>query len=237
MPSPPRWLAALQKTIAEHSKDNVFQIASLDSNNIPHVRSQIYRTTLTPKLHPSLPIFISSTDIRTPKVSQIIFNPSNPGSKVEVCWWIDPAKEQFRIQARAFIIPSPSHPAHEKLDVQAGKGLYALVKEDKVDLEDLRRDTFNSMSSHMKASWCRPQPGSVLKGGYEESKSWPEKVPKIGEAETDEDKKNLEMALGNFALVALEPEEVDYVELGIVPNRRRRFVRKGEDWTEEYVVP
>lgn len=90
----------------------------------------------------------------------------------------------------------------------------------------------------MKASWCRPGiPGTQLEGGYEEAKKWPQSLPKLGEAETEQDKRNLEIALSNFALVVIDPFAVDYVDLGIVPNQRTKFTKEGEEWVEEIVVP
>ena len=111
------------------------------------------------------------------------------------------------------------------------------LKKDGIDWESKRSQVFDSMSGHMKASWCRPTPGSKLEGGYEEAKKWPQKLPRLGEAETEEDKKNLEIALGNFALVLIDPFEVDFVELGVNPNQRTKFTRDGENWVEEIVVP
>jgi len=53
----------------------------------------------------------------------------------------------------------------------------------------------------------------------------------------EEDKKNLEIALRNFALIVIDPFEVDFVELGVDPNQRTKFTRDGEQWMEEIVVP
>lgn len=95
------------------------------------------------------------------------------------------------------------------------------------------------MSAHMKASWCRPVPGSPLLGGDEEAKKWPERVeePKDGDG-NEENRKNWETALANFALVVIEPLEVDYVELGVMPNRRAKFWKNGDGvWEEQAVVP
>jgi len=88
----------------------------------------------------------------------------------------------------------------------------------------------------MKASWCRPVPGSRLEGGQEEARKWPVRLeePKPGD---EEGKRLWEMSLANFALVVIEPHDVDYVELGIVPNRRTRFWRKDGGWDEEELVP
>lgn len=110
--------------------------------------------------------------------------------------------------------------------------------EGNVDWEKERRKLFESMSGHMRASWVRPVPGTrlVSKGAEE----WPEKLPKLEEVEGggDEHTKELvEKAFRNFALVVIEPEGVDYCELGVVPNRRTMFALDGESWKEDAVVP
>lgn len=88
----------------------------------------------------------------------------------------------------------------------------------------------------MKASWCRPVPGTKLEDGYEEAKKWPQKLPKLGEG-TDEEKHYLQIALANFALLVIDPVEVDYVELSVNPDQRTKFKKEGESWVEEIVVP
>jgi len=209
-----------------------FQLASIDTaTNLPRVRTQIVRSFLTAQAAPSLPLLLSSTDIRTPKITQILSGPV-----IEAVFWVEATQEQYRILGNASIIPTPSHPYYARFDPVRGPALTALKKEG-IDWELKRSEVFDSMSEHMKASWCRPTPGSKLEGGYEEAKKWPRKLPKLGKAENEEDKKNLEMALGNFALVVIDPFEVDFVELGVVPNQRTKFTRDGEQWTEEIVVP
>lgn len=90
----------------------------------------------------------------------------------------------------------------------------------------------------MKASWCRPVPGSPLLGGEEEAKRWPVKLEEPGEDSDEETKRNWDIALGNFALLIVDPTDVDMVELGIVPNRRTRFWRTSRgQWDSEAVVP
>ncbi|TFK56388.1 hypothetical protein OE88DRAFT_1709123 [Heliocybe sulcata] len=236
----PVWLRALQKTLSEYDRVSVFQLATFDAHHAPHARSQIYRTTITPKGYPSYPLLVSSTDVRTPKVIELIDNPSNASSKSEMCWWIDKTSEQFRISSRTYVIPAPSHPFYAKLDWAASPGMKALVEEDKFDWEAKRKSIFESMSEHMRASWLRPPPGSVLKGGYDESKKWEKTVPKWDDAKTDHEKALWETAFGNFALVVMEPVKVDYLEMAIVPNRRRVYTREetqGQVWIEEVVVP
>ena len=98
----------------------------------------------------------------------------------------------------------------------------------------------------MKASWCRPVPGSPLKGGQDETKNWPEVVEDPSEHEDlprekyNELLRNWKKALSNFALVVIDPIEVDLVEMGVVPNRRTRFFKASgnhELWREEELVP
>lgn len=77
-----------------------------------------------------------------------------------------------------------------------------------------------------------------MKGGYDEAKKWPETIPTTSGAANEKEKELVEQALGNFALVLIEPTYVDWVQLGIVPNRRT-FFHRGDDgfWTETIVVP
>ena len=115
-----------------------------------------------------------------------------------------------------------------------------MLDEDQINWDQKRREVFNSMSSHMRASWCRPPPGSVIPS-YEEAKKWPSSVPKLGEAGNREEEENQKMAFKNFALVLVDPIEVDWIQLGVVPNQRTRFrivTRGGDrDWSEEILVP
>ncbi|KAF5346163.1 hypothetical protein D9758_009968 [Tetrapyrgos nigripes] len=117
-------------------------------------------------------------------------------------------------------------------------GLASLVREN-FDWEKKRVEVFKTMSAYMKASWCRPVPGSPLQGGEDEAKKWPEKVEEPAEGDgNEENRRNWETALRNFALLLVDPIEVDYVELGVVPNRRTKFWRTEEGkWEEMAVVP
>jgi pyridoxamine 5'-phosphate oxidase len=194
----------------------------------------INRDFLTHNAHPAVPLLISSTDARTPKTRQLA-----QSGFVELAWWIDGSGDQFRIAGRARIVPSP----------ELGSGLLPLPPaptdcpglaahdKDGVDWEEKRRAAFDLVSEHMRASWCRPPPGSVLEGGYEEMEKWPTSVKKPSDAVTDEEKALTEEALRNYALVIVEPAEVDWVEMSIVPNRRSLHKRVGETWKEIAIVP
>jgi hypothetical protein len=168
--------------------------------------------------------------------------------QAEVVWWIEGTKQQFRIIANIHIVPAPSHPLHSNFrhDLSTAKTGSALSLFKNDDWEARRNDMFKSMSAHMKASWCRPLPGSRLEGGQEEAKRWPQRIeePKLGlpREEYDEAKRNWDTALGNFALVIIDPIEVDFVDLSSPPDRRTLFTKKRDAghtdaWVEEELVP
>jgi len=90
----------------------------------------------------------------------------------------------------------------------------------------------------MRATWCRPVPGSPLIGGEEEANKWPVRLEEPGVDSDEGSKGNWETALTNFALLVIDPYECDYIELGVVPNRRTKFSRTEDgDWKEEALVP
>lgn len=96
---------------------------------------------------------------------------------------------------------------------------------------------FNSLSEHMKATWCRPVPGSRL-DDYELAKSWPEKLEEPQAGDDERTRQVWTTALQNFALLVIDPTEVDYLELGVVPDRRTRFWHtNGGSWDSELLVP
>jgi len=238
MTTAPRWKIAITKALCEHDKSAVIQLATVDSYSsakfkiaIPHVRSHIFRGFLSAESTPSLPLLLTSTDIRTPKTSQILSNPN-----IEVVWWIEGTEEQYRLAGQAHIVSAPGHTLHSHFANAVSSPALAALQRESFDWEVKRRDVFDSMNGRMKASWCRPPPGSRLDDGV--NLTWPESLPELGKAKDEEEEKNLKMALENFALVVIDPNEVDYVELGKMPNERTKFRRTQEGlWSEEAIVP
>ncbi|GAW03746.1 pyridoxamine 5 -phosphate oxidase- fmn-binding [Lentinula edodes] len=244
----PRWQSAINSALEKYEKSVVIQLASIDATSpIPHVRSHIFRSFLDPRSNPALPLILTTTDVRSPKTAQIIANPH-----VNIAWWIEGTQEQFRISGVGSIIPSPQDPLYKQFIYSTtssaisspNTGMAALSREN-FDWEAKRKEVFKTMSAHMKASWCRPTPGSPLIGGQEEAKTWPERVdePKDSDEsdESEEEKKNRknwDVALRNFALILVDPTEVDYVELGVFPNRRTLFNKSTQGlWKEQELVP
>jgi len=96
----------------------------------------------------------------------------------------------------------------------------------------------HSVGGDLRASFCKPVPGVPMKS-YDEALKWPHTVPKHNEAKTPEEQANLKVALENFALVLIEPLEVDYIEMGTTPEKRTVYTRKPEEavFGETIVVP
>lgn len=115
--------------------------------------------------------------------------------------------------------------------------LDALRKEG-FDWEQERRAMFNKIGPYMRATWCRPTPGTPL-NSYDDGLEWPEELPMLDESRNEKEKRDVEMAFGNFALLLIEPFEVDYVELGTKPDRRTMYRREPEQvkFVETIVVP
>jgi pyridoxamine 5'-phosphate oxidase len=176
---PPRWFTALSKVVgenpknagarsrrrrsahpAEHSAE--FQLASVSPDGAPHVRTHIHRAFLAPAAHPSHPLLLTSTDVRTPKVVQLLHEP-----RVEALFWLQHTQEQFRLAARATLVPAPAHALHGAATAGVPKLLGGRLAPDGIDWEARRRAMFDEMSGHMKASWCRPPPGQKMPGSGE----------------------------------------------------------------------
>lgn len=211
----------------------------------------IHRAFLAPRSG-AHPLLLTTTDARTPKTTQLA-----QSSRVELAWWLTHTQEQIRILGTAYVLPAPDF-------ALAGTGAETAVSEEQkrkiegavaklyssfpgaelggegFDWEKERRERFEGMSGHMRASWVRPVPGTRLVDPGSAEK-WPEKLPKLGDISSKDGESEtgglVKAALRNFALVVIDPVEVDYVELGVMPNRRTRFFKEGEEWKEEAVVP
>ncbi|KAG9101758.1 hypothetical protein FRC07_010279, partial [Ceratobasidium sp. 392] len=191
--------------------------------------------------HPTRPLLISTTDIRANKVHELHTHPDSKRPTSEAAWWIAPASVQFRIGARTHILPAPSHKSHSNFPFQllssAGGGDSGPESpETTADWEKFRIKTFNALPDFLRASFVRPVPGSVLVN-QEDAKAWPSSLPESDKTQSEEDKKHIKEALENFALLVLEPLEVEFLELGVEPNRRTRWKLSDNEWKESSVVP
>ncbi|KAL6307823.1 hypothetical protein BKA93DRAFT_768034 [Sparassis latifolia] len=232
MMTSPRWLDTLTKALSlpENKGQITYQLGTVDANGRPHVRIVGHREVLQPSGFPNLPILCATTDVRSPKVTELRAN-----AYAELSWWISGSRDQYRISGPVRIISSLKSDAESASTSDETLALDKM-REQGFDWEQKRRDAFDALGERWKATWCCPPPGSPMKS-YEVASTWPQIVPKLGEAASDEDKRIHEEALGNFALLLIEAVEMDWVQVGEKPNRRTRFTRKGEEWVEQIVVP
>ncbi|KAI0701236.1 pyridoxamine 5'-phosphate oxidase-domain-containing protein [Cerioporus squamosus] len=232
--SAPRWIEAINKALSlpDNKGKIIYQVATIDATNTPRVRSQVHRGFLSPEGRDDLPLLVTSTDTRTPKVSQVHGN-----QRVELCWWMEGSQDQFRITGFAHIHPSPTPGISSPTPIPDEAIALNLLAKQGFNWEAKRKEVFAGMKPEMRASWCTPNPPGTPISSYEEQKGWTQSVPLEDEAKTDEDKRNLEISLRNFALMLFEPVQVDWVALGIQPNKRIVFRRQGELWVEQLVNP
>ncbi|KDQ15609.1 hypothetical protein BOTBODRAFT_157895 [Botryobasidium botryosum FD-172 SS1] len=234
----PRWYTQLTATLEKHKRSTTYSLSTVEpGTHIPRGRHVAHRQFISPG-SPSVPLLITTTDVRSPKVSQVTplsgGGPENLTPNAEVAWWIADASEQYRISAQVHILPHPSHELHKSFPSDRpsmGGGRFGW--------EAYRRQMFNeTMSPFMRATFCRRQPGAPMES-YSEGDQWITRLASEEEVADGEEKKNIDEAMLNFALVVVEPMSVDLLELGVQPNQRTIWARQngGEVWEERVVIP
>jgi pyridoxamine 5'-phosphate oxidase len=191
--------------------------------------------------NPIRPLLITTSDVRAPKVHQLCSHPDTKGPTAEVAWYLAPARAQFRISARTYILSSPSHNLHSQfptklLSSPGSRNAGPDSPETSEEWEKFRLKTFNSLPAFLRASFVRPTPGSLLSNPNDAYK-WPTTLPESGKEESEEDRRNMKEALKNFAVIVLEPLEVEFLEFAIEPNRRTQWKISGSEWKERSIVP
>ncbi|KAG9089198.1 hypothetical protein FS749_001540 [Ceratobasidium sp. UAMH 11750] len=240
MASPPRWLSQLTGILSKTNEEIALALATVDTDGnapIPRVRHHLYRGILT--MNPIHPLLITTSDVRAPKIHQLCSHPDTKGPTAEVAWWFPPAQAQFRLTARTYILPSPSQKLHSQFPIKlisgsGNKNLSPDAPETSDDWEKFRINTFNSLPAYLRASFVRPTPGSVL-SNPDDALEWPKELPESGKERSDEERKYVKEALKNFAVLVLEPLEVDLVQFD--PDRRTKSRLVGDKWEEQTVVP
>ncbi|GMK59436.1 hypothetical protein CspeluHIS016_0800420 [Cutaneotrichosporon spelunceum] len=98
-----------------------------------------------------------------------------------------------------------------------------------------RTRLWDSLSPALRATFARPAPpGSTLTDAPDPS-AWVKRLEP--QAQGPEEAKSHAEAWQNFAVVALAPERVEMLELACDPHRRVCWVRDGETWVREDLVP
>ncbi|KDQ15610.1 hypothetical protein BOTBODRAFT_54505 [Botryobasidium botryosum FD-172 SS1] len=229
---PPEWYTKFNATLEKHSKFLTFSLGTVEVDTlIPRARTILYRDRLSPR-SPAAPLIVASTDIRSDKIAQLAPPWTGAGPNGEIVWWIPDAGEQYRIGAMVHLLPPPDH---ELAPSFPGTRLAG----PNFDWEAYRRVVFNEkIPAFMRASFCRPPPGSPMES-YDEGNEWPEELPTEEEATDEKEKELLKWSLSNFGLIVVEPLTVDLVEFAMTPNHRTQWKRQdgSEEWSKQIVVP
>ncbi|EOR00551.1 hypothetical protein J056_000749 [Wallemia ichthyophaga EXF-994] len=215
------WKSLLENTLNENKEKtkNIFNVAvGTVQGNRPRVRMMVHRAFQGNLL-------LTTTDIRMNKIHQLEDSyVDNKGSPIDYVFWIEPAIRQFRFTGNAFLLPSPCHRNPTPLsDYLINSG---------IDFEQKRIDIYNSMSRSLRASFAKPfSPGS--------HRSWDENShPSPDKVESDDQDEWYQKGLDNFALLVVDPFQVDYCDLLTQPNQRKVFTLNEQNaWIEEDVHP
>ena len=187
------------------------------------------RELISPDGNEHLPVILISTDVRNRKTEQIHANDT-----AQMSWWIDPSGDQFRLTGNVILVTDPGNGAFHS----GGSVAFQRFSEGGFDWEAKRVQVFDGIGGKLRADRYGPAAGSPMDGGYEELKKRPDTVPTTTGATTPEEKKRVEQALANFAMLLVEPTYVDWYQMGVVPDQRTLFYRgDDESWTETVVVP
>ncbi|KAN0065697.1 tRNA-dihydrouridine synthase 2 [Thecaphora frezii] len=280
----PEWKQQLAENISKHIKEEksllyyalstVEMPTSVHDAAKPHVRYVVHRGFVNEKrdgdasggIAPQNPKFGSSpclmttTDVRTPKVQQLISQSGiraqgtdgSHGGEGEIAWWIESAQLQFRISGTIHVLPTQGHPLRslfpfDRLSPPRAPGVDS---SEAFDWDGERTRIFNKLSPGLLASFCRPVPGSPhpnasalhsAKPKDDTSSPWPLQLPQPGKEETEQQKEWLRQSEQNFALVVIEPRSVDLVNLAndertIYELKAGHTAATGE-WTKRRIVP
>ncbi|GAA6059845.1 hypothetical protein JCM10212_003757 [Sporobolomyces blumeae] len=248
----PRWVDSLRSTLTKNLKENKdlisYALATVDDQHRPRTRFVVHRGFVNERRKDSdgssnkvkddqdndliSDKLVVTTDARTPKSVQMAANPA-----VEIAWWLAATQHQYRIVGKAYILASPAFAKASdspKFPFPADE----LSPYPGFNWEDERIRQFRKLSPELRASFVRPIPGTKLSEWDGKMEDLPEKlVEGYDEAKSDDEKKQLDEALRNFALIVIDPTEVDLVDLGSMPNERTQWFRSGSKWEEQGVVP
>ncbi|KAL8276942.1 hypothetical protein RQP46_010670 [Phenoliferia psychrophenolica] len=247
----PRWVDLVQDSLNKSMAKDPGQIAyalSSSSDNGPRVRMVVHRGFLNERRpnedpswsenpgkdaegHPwTSSTMLVTTDVRGPKAKQILGS-----SLVEFVWWHSTTQHQFRVRAKAFILPPAGHtflslfPSTEL----SPPGLANF------NWESERLRQFRKLNGPLRASFVRPIPGTPLEGTDIDPSTFPKTLPSdLDESATPKEKEQIREALKNFSLIVMDPFDVDMCDLSTDPHERVQWT-KAEDgkWAESAVVP
>ena len=116
---------------------------------------------------------------------------------------------QFRIRGRSYIYGQEGHPINATFPVArlSPPGITPF------NFNEERKRIFRKMSPGLRASYCRPVPGTPLDSTNPpiDPSTFPKELPiDLDENASEQEKAWLEEAMGQMALLVIEPFEVDW---------------------------
>lgn len=204
---------------------------------------------------------VTTTDVRAPKAQQIMEHKGQ--ARGEICWWFEGKQLQLRLAGSLHILPDPSHPAEKRFDKQSLAPPPVSENGSPFDWEKERSRIFEKMSPELLASFTRPNPSGPHphqqdvhrrfpgpgEGDIEEAKSsiespWKLQLPPPGQEKENAERDLLREARKNFALLLLNPDSVDVVDLArdrrsifTTVETRSEHASPNSQWKEERLVP
>ncbi|WRT64641.1 uncharacterized protein IL334_001575 [Kwoniella shivajii] len=223
--SKPQWLPLIEQQLKENPKALSYAFSTLSEENKPKVRFVIHRGITSSAL------LLTTTDTRMSKPVHLAHSPTT-----EIAWWIENTNVQFRITGSAVTIPSSSADDEDKFKEAIKKlGVEGSEEGTKEYWVEKKKELWKSVSGHLRAGFGRPKPGTPL-DQVPSSDTWPETIP--AESDKPEEQKTIKFAYDNFAIIAIAPEAVEYLELKPIPNRRTQYKRQSNgEWEETKVAP
>lgn len=124
-----------------------FSLATLSSLTPPAVSN---RSLIFRSFVDGMASLVATTDIRSPKVREL----REVSDQASICWWHPTPNTQFRI-----------------------KGAVRVIGPDEAGWDEKRKETWDKMSGHLRATFARPNaPGSPM-DSYEQGQDWEETIP------------------------------------------------------------
>ena len=159
---------------------------------------------------------LTTTDVRSEKGKQMGMEQRVP---VELAWYIAAERIQFRIRGQAFLIVQVDENTRD-VTSPTTEGYWPATQDWKAE----RMRMWQSLSPEMQQSFVGPSPGTPLSSAFPDSDS---------QAATKRQNSDISP---NFALLVIEPSEVDQLDLSTF--RRTIYTReKSGDWSHVEVVP
>lgn len=155
---------------------------------------------------------VFTTDLRSTKVQEVLGN-----SGASLCWYFPETREQYRFSSSCFIIPPPAS------EIKA-RPLPDFLPESLHD--PLRLSFWSKLSNKTRAQFAWPCPKDPLL----QDTVFLESVPDDGSALAKD-------ALKNFCLLIVVPDEVEYLNIGVFPNKRVIESLEGGAWASKSVNP